>query len=161
MKESPALSIVGRGPPPMIGRKVAILFDEGSDKGMIAKLKGEIEKAGGTAFLVAPKVGELSVSGGKLKADGQLAGSPSVLFDAIASILTPEQAGKLAGDGAAVQWFMDAYGHCKTIGHCPGTQVILDKAGVAKDDGVVPIDEFANIAPKRHWDREPKVRMLA
>jgi hypothetical protein len=33
---------------------------------------------------------------------------------------------------------MDAYGHCKTIAHCPGTQVILDKAGVEKDDGVVP-----------------------
>ncbi|MET0588727.1 MAG: catalase [Novosphingobium sp.] len=161
MKESPALSIVGRGPPPMKGRKVAILFDEGSDKAMVEKLQGEIEKAGGTTFLVAPKVGELNVSGGKLKADGQLAGSPSVLFDAIASILMPDQAAKLANDGAAVQWFMDAYGHCKTIGHCPGTQVILDKAGVMMDEGVVPIDQFAGIAPKRHWDREPKVRMLA
>ena len=67
----------------------------------------------------------------------------SALFDAIASILIPEQADKLAHDGAAVQWFMDAIGHCKTIGHCPGTQVILDKSGVEKDDEVVPIEQFA------------------
>ncbi|MEJ5978927.1 catalase [Novosphingobium sp. PS1R-30] len=161
MKPSPALSIVGQGQPPLTGRKVGLLFAEGSDKAMIDKLKGEIEKAGGTVFLVAPKIGELKLKGGTLKADGQLAGSPSVLFDAIASILMPDQAEQLARDGAAVQWFMDAFGHCKTIGHCPGTQVILDKAGVEPDEGVVPIESFAKIAPARHWDREPKVRMLA
>ncbi len=161
MDDSPALSIVAQGQPPMQGRKIAILFDEGSDKAAIDTLKGQIEDAGGTAFLVAPKVGELALKGGKLKADGQLAGSPSVLFDAVASILMPDQAAKLAKDGAAVQWFMDAYGHCKTIGHCQGTQVILDKAGVEKDAGVVPIEQFAKLAPARHWDREPKVRTLA
>jgi len=26
---------------------------------------------------------------------------------------------------------------------------------------VVSLDQFATVAPKRHWDREPKVRMLA
>ena len=161
MKPSPALSIVEQGQPPMTGRKVGVLFAEGSDKGMIDTLKGAVEKAGGSVFLVAPKVGELKLKGGSLKADGQLAGSPSVLFDAVASILMPDQAELLAKDGAAVQWFMDAYGHCKTIGHCPGTQVILDKAGVEKDAGVVPIEGFAKVAPARHWAREPKVRMLA
>ena len=36
--------------------------------------------AGGSVMLVAPKVGELKLKGGTLAADGQLAGSPSVLF---------------------------------------------------------------------------------
>ena len=127
----------------------------------IDALKSEIEGAGGTAFLVAPKVGGIPVKGGTLKADGQLAGSPSVLFDAVASILMPEAVEKLLKDGAAIQWFMDAYGHCKTIAHCKGTQPLLDAANVEKDEGVVPIEDFMKVGTKRHWDREPRVRDLA
>jgi len=161
MAPSDALSIQKNALDTLDGRKIGILFDEGSDKAAIDKLKSEIETAGGTAFLVAPKVGGIKLKGGTLEADGQLAGSPSVLFDAIASILMPEAAEKLAMQGAAVQWFMDAYGHCKTIAHCPGTQVILDKAGVEKDEGIVPIEAFLQVGARRHWAREPKIRDLA
>ncbi len=161
MPPSPALSIVAQAKPTMQGRKLGILFDEGSDKASIDKLKAEIEKAGGTAFLVAPKIGPLKVKGGTLSADGQLAGSPSVLFNAVASVLMPENAEKLSRDGGAVQWFADAYGHCKTIAHCKGTQIILDKANVEPDAGVVPVEDFAKAGTKRHWEREPKVRILA
>jgi catalase len=161
MAPSNALSIQKQAKELLQGRKVGILFAEGSDKASIDRLKGEIEKAGGTAFLVAPKVGGIKVKGGTLKADGQLAGSPSVLFDAVASILMPDAAETLAKDGAAVQWFMDAYGHCKTIAHCKGTQVLLDKAHVEPDEGVVPIEDFMTVGTKRHWAREPKVRDLA
>ena len=159
---SDKLSIVKQGQPPMKGRKVGVLFDEGSDKAALDGLKKAIEGDGGTVFFVAPKVGELALKGGKMKADGQLAGSPSFLFDAVACAIMPDQAKKLAKDSAAQQWFMDAYGHCKTIGYCPATkEYILDKLGLKIDSGVVPNAEFASIAPARHWDREPKVRMLA
>ncbi len=161
MKSSDALSIQKQAKDTLKGRKVGILFAEGSDKASIDRLKGEIEKAGGTAFLVAPKVGPISVKGGTLKADGQLAGSPSALFDAVASILMPDAAEKLTKDGAAIQWFMDAFGHCKTIAHCPGTKILLAKANVEPDDGVVSIEDFTKAGVKRHWAREPKVRDLA
>ena len=161
LKTSDALSIQKNADDTMEGRKVAILFAEGSDKAVIDKLKGDIESAGGTAFLVAPKVGGIKVKGGTLKADGQLAGSPSVLFDAVASILTEEQATVLSAQGAAVQWFMDAYGHCKTIAHDEATLLLLDKAGVEKDGGVVAIDKFESVGTRRHWAREAKVRDLA
>jgi catalase len=162
MDPSDALSILKHGDVPMKGRKVAILFAEGSDKAAINKLKKGVEDGGGTAFLVAPKVGELAVKGGKLAADGQLAGSPSVLFDAVACAIMPDQAKLLAKDGAALQWFMDAHGHCKTIGYCPATkEFILDKLGIVPDAGVVPNDKFLAVAPRRHWEREPKVRILA
>ena len=161
MKPSDALSIVKQGDPPMTGRKIAILFDEGSDKAAIDKLKAEVEAEGGSALLIAPKVGGLEVKGGTLKADGQLAGSPSVLFDAVALVLAPEAAARLCKEGAAVQFVMDAFGHVKTIGHDAGAKALLDKAGVEPDAGVVSLDQFAKVAPKRHWDREPKVRMLA
>ena len=161
MSPSDALSIVKQGDPPMTGRKVAILFDEGSDKAAIDKLTGEVEKAGGSVFTIAPQVGSLKLKGGTMKADGQLAGSPSVLFDAVAVILAPEAAAKLTRESAAVQFVMDAFGHVKTIGHDAGAQALLDKAGVELDAGVVFLDRFANVAPKRHWDRELKVRTLA
>ncbi len=161
MAVSDALSIVKQGDPPMTGRKIGLLFDEGSDKATIDKLTGEVEAAGGTVFTIAPKVGGLPVKGGTLKADGQLAGSPSVLFDAVALVLSPEAAEKLCKEGAAVQFVMDAFGHVKTIGHDAGAKALLDKAGVEPDAGVVGLDQFAKVAPKRHWDREPKVRTLA
>ena len=161
MDPSDALSIVKQGGPPMTGRKVAILFDEGSDKAAIDALKASIEKAGGSVFTVAPKVGGLKVKGGTLKADGQLAGSPSVLFDAVALVLAPEAAAKLTKEGAAVQFVMDAFAHVKTIGHDAGAKALLDKAGVVPDAGVISLEDFAKVAPKRHWDREPKVRTLA
>ncbi|QNM83075.1 catalase [Sphingomonas sabuli] len=162
MDDSPALSIQQSYDIPMKGRKVAILFDEGSDKSSIDTLKSGIEKDGGTAFLVAPKVGALKLKGGTLAADGQLAGSPSVLFDAVACAMMPDNAKKLAKDSAAQGWFMDAYAHCKTIGYCPATkEFILDKLGIEPDAGVIPNADFLGVAPARHWDREPKVRMLA
>ncbi|NLR71380.1 catalase [Novosphingobium sp. ERN07] len=161
MKPSDALSIQKQAKKTFEGRKVGILFAEGSDKETIDKLKEGVEAEGGSVFLVAPKVGGIAVKGGTLKADGQLDGSPSIMFDAIASVLMPDAAEKLSKQGAAVQWFMDAYGHCKTIAHCKGTQVILDKAGVEKDDGVVPNDQLLSVGPVRHFAREPMIRNLA
>jgi catalase len=87
-------------------------------------------RPGGSVFLVAPKVGPPAGQGrhapGRRPA-GRLA------LGAVRRrrrILMPAQADKLARDGAAVQWFMDAYGHCKVIGHCKGSQVLLDKAAL-------------------------------
>ena len=127
----------------------------------IDAVKKAVTGAGGSVFTVAPKVGGLKLKGGTLKADGQLAGSPSVLFDAVALVLAPEAAAKLSKEGAAVQFVMDAFGHVKTIGHNDGAQALLDQAGVEPDAGVVGLAEFAKIAPKRQWEREPQVRTLA
>ncbi|MBJ7577346.1 catalase [Devosia sp. MC532] len=157
---SDALSIQKQAKKTFEGRKIGILFAEGSDKASIDQLKSDIEGAGGTVFLVAPKVGGIPVKGGTLKADGKLEGSPAVIFDAVASILMPDAAEKLLKNGAAIQWFMDAFAHCKTIAHCKGTQILLDAARVEKDEGVVPIEELISVGPVRHWAREPKVRDL-
>jgi catalase len=161
MNPSDALSIQKQAKRTWAGRKLGLLFAEGSDLAAIERIRTAVAKAGGTVFLVAPKVGGLPLQGGKLAADGQLAGSPSVLFDAVASVLSAERAASLASDGAAVQWFMDAYGHCKTVAHDEGSQALLKKAGVEKDDGVVALDALVGTGAVRHWAREPKVRMLA
>ncbi len=162
MKVSPALSIVGKMKPTLAGRKVGILFDEGSSKADIDRVKADVETAGGKAMLIAPRVGGIKVKGGTLKADGQLAGTPSVLFDAVALVLTRESATKLSEEGAAVDFVRDAFGHLKALGCTADAEALLAKAGIARDEGVTGLDrKFVVAAGKRFFDREPKVRTLA
>ncbi|MGE0744547.1 MAG: catalase [Rhodospirillales bacterium] len=163
MDPSPALSIHRNMKDTLEGRAVGILIADGTDASALATLKSAVEKAGATAVLVAPKVGGVKLSDGKaVKADGQLLGSPSQIFDAVAVVLAPPAVKTLLAEGAAIQWLMDAFGHLKAIGHNPDAKPLLDKAGVEADAGVVGIDAgFVKAAAKRYWDREPKLRMLA
>ena len=162
MQPSPAMSIVRKMKDTLQGRKVGILFDEGSDKAEVERLAAAVQKAGGVAVLIAPKVGGLKLNGGVLQADGQLAGTPSVVVDAIALVLDEAGAKKLAREGAAVQFVMDAFGHLKAIGATKASQPLLDKAGVVADAGITDLGpKFIQAAAQRFFDREPKVRTLA
>ena len=163
LKPSPKLSIQKNMIATLQGRCVAILIDEGSDAVAIQKLKKEIIKAGGSCKLVAPKLKGISLSDKtKINADGQLAGTPSQLFDAIAVILTAKAAELLTKEAAAVQFVSDAFGHLKAIGFNADAMPLLDKAGIAKDEGVKELGkDFTILACKRFWKREPLVRNLA
>ncbi len=162
MKPSPSLSIVAKMKPTLAGRKVGILFAEGSSKVDIDRVKTDVVAAGGTALLIAPKVGGIKVKGGTLKADGQLAGTPSVLVDAIALVLSRDAAEILAKDAAAVDFVRDAFGHLKAIGCNADAQPLLDAAAVVPDVGVTGLDrKFVKAAALRFFDREPNVRTLA
>ncbi|MBA4339616.1 MAG: catalase HPII [Hyphomonas sp.] len=158
---SDALSIQKNWPSTLEGRVVGILFAEGSDKAEIDQLKADVEADGGRVFLVAPKVGATKVTGGTLTADGQLAGSPSMLFDAVAMVLMPDQVEKLIKDSAARDWVTNAYVHLKAIGHCKGSMALLDDCCIAPDDGVIPNEKFVKAAANRFWTREPSIRDLA
>ena len=158
---SDALSIQKNWHDTLEGRHVAIQFDEGSDKSAIDALVKVVTEAKGVAVTVAPKVAGIKVDGGTMKANGQIAGSPSVLFDAVALVLTPEAAEKLARDAAAVGFVADAYAHLKAIGASKGAKTLLDNAGVQPDAGVTDLAGLPKAATLRYWDREPKVRTLA
>ncbi|WP_419825906.1 catalase [Sphingomonas sp.] len=163
MEPSPALRIIeGPLPPDLGGRSVGILIADGSDAKVIAKLKAAIEKKQGRAILIAPKVNVTLSDGSKAAADGQLAGFPSVFVDAIAVVLSADGTKTLVKEAAAVQFVMDAFGHCKAIGATADAQPLLDRAGVEKDGGVTDLGEtFIAAAAKRFYEREPKIRTLA
>ncbi|WP_404714052.1 catalase [Sphingomonas sp. MMS24-J13] len=165
MEPSPALRIIEgpRAPKSIEGRTIAILIADGSDAAAVDTLTSQIGDAGGRPVIVAPKVGGAKMSDGSLlPADFQLAGGPSVLFDAVALALSAEGCAALLKEAAAVQFVMDAFGHLKAIGHTAEAQPLLDKAGVEPDDGVTGLDKaFIAAAAKRFWDREPKLRTLA
>jgi catalase len=163
MPPSDALSIHKNMKPTLEGRAVGILIAEGSDAGQLKSLVDAVTKAKGKAVIVAPKIGGATLSDGKLqKAHGQLAGTPSQLFDAVAIIMSEKGCAGLINEGAAVQWAMDAFGHLKAIGASDTAQPLLDKAGVKPDSGVTGLDAaFIKAASQRFYEREPGVRTLA
>ena len=165
MKTSPALQIIGKMKDTLMGRTIGILIADGSDGVVIKKIKKAATDAGATVKIVAPKVGGAKLADGSMfPADGQLAGTPSVLFDAIAVILSEEGAKALSKESAAIDFVRDAFGHLKAIAADKGGQALLKAANVGKDAGVVDagnIDAFMAAAKTRQWDREKSVRTLA
>jgi catalase len=163
MAPSDALSIQKNMRDTLEGRAVGILITDGSDAKQLKAVIAAVEAAKGKAVIVAPKIGGATLSDGKVrKADGQLAGTPSQLFDAVAIILSDEGCAAMVKEGAAVQFVMDAFGHLKAIGASDAARPLLDKAGVDLDAGVTGLDDsFVAAAKKRFYDREPAVRMLA
>jgi len=163
LEPSPKLRIIGNMRETLEGRTVGVLIADGSDGAVVQTLKIAVEKAGGTAKLIAPKVGAVKLAdGSEIEADGQLAGTPSVTVDAIAVVLSDKGTKQLLKEAAAVQFVMDAFGHLKAIGFSDEAKPLLDKAGVEPDDGVVPVGSgFIEAAKQRFFDREPKLRTLA
>ena len=168
MKPSPALRIVGKYPESLMGRAVGILVTDGADGAVVKAVRKAAEAEGASVKIVAPKVGGVTLRSGKrLAADGQLAGAPSVLFDAVALVISDEGCAELMGDSAAIDFVHNAFVHLKAIGFTAAAQPLLDKAGVVADAGVVDLgakggtEAFLPPARTRQWAREPSVRMLA
>ena len=113
--------------------------------------------------LVAPKIGGVVTSDGELIAAHQkIDGGPSVLYDAVAILVSADGAAKLAADPAAKDFVTDAHAHCKFIAYHPDAAPLLDAAGVLGevDEGYVALENrsaattFVERCRKlRHWDR--------
>jgi catalase len=165
MKPSPALQIIGKMKDTLQGRAIGILIADGSDGALVKKIKKAAIEAGAAVKIVAPKVGGAKLAGGSMmSADGQLAGMPSVLFDAVAIVLSEESAKALSQESAAVDFVRDAFGHLKAIAADEGAKTLLKTANIGKDAGVVSAhdeDAFIAAAKTRQWNREKSVRMLA
>jgi len=165
LKPSPALSILAKAKKTLEGRKIGVLIADGTDAALVKELTVAARKAKANIEFVAPKVGGAVGSDRKLiEADLQLAGGPSVLFDAVFVALSADGAAMLKKEAAAVAWVHDAYSHCKVIGATEGAQALLDMAGAMKDEGVLAggsVDSFISVASNgRVWSREPKVRTV-
>ncbi|MFA5495672.1 MAG: catalase [Porticoccaceae bacterium] len=161
---SPALQIIGKMKQTLATRQVGILVDDGSDAATVAALRKAAEDAGAAVKIVAPKIGGAKAKRGEnLAADGQLAGTPSVMFDAVALVLSDAAGRKLSAEAAAVDWVRDAYGHLKAIATDSGARQVLAAAGIDPDPGVLDATDtkgFVKAAMTRQWAREPGLRTL-
>jgi catalase len=163
MQPSDALSILKRSAP-VAGRCLGILVSDGADGAVVEALKAAADEAGASVRIIAPKVGGVKLKGGRhLPADEKIDGAPSVLFDAVALILSDEGAAQLTGEKAALDFVSDAFAHCKAIGHTAASAALIDKAGVEPDDFVLALSGGAKALvgklSTRAWDREVKVKL--
>ncbi len=164
---SPMLSILAKAKPTLQGRTVGMLVSEKADTGTLAAVRREVVAAGGVLKVVALKVGGVTGSDGTpVKADMQLAGAPSVLFDAVALLVSEAGADALLREAAAVDFARNAYSHCKVIGCTAGAVRLLIRAGMTEVGaaGVLALSDagaFVAAAEQgRIWDREAKVQTV-
>jgi catalase len=117
-------------------------------------------------FYILPFIagGALAAGGKFIAADFQLAGGSSVLFDTVYLALSEDGADAISNEAAAVAWVHDAFAHLKVIGATAESQVLLEKAGVLADDGIVtdasPEAFLDRAAAGRVWKREPQIRTV-
>ncbi len=165
LKTSDMLSIVKKMKPGLATKTVGCLVADGTDAEQVLALEAALGRVGAHLKIVAPKIGGATAADGRvLEADFQLAGGPSVLFDAVYVSLSEAGAKMLSTEAAAVGWVHDAFAHLKVIGASADSQALLDAAGVVADSGVLVGGEsggFMDAAAKgRIYDREPSVRTV-
>ena len=162
MKPAPSLRLLEKYPQTPKGRAIGVLVTDGADGKIVEAIKAAAVKAGAGVKIVAPNIcGVTLKDGARLEADGQLAGTPSVFFDSVALVLSKEGCATLLHDQAATEFVSNAFAHLKTITHTPEAKPLLEKAGVAPDEGVVDAGDAAGVvrgAANRHYAREPSLR---
>jgi catalase len=108
------------------------------------------------------------MDGSWIDARHMIDGGPSVLFDAVALILTEEGAERLSREAAARDFVADAFAHCKFIGFTAGALPLLRMSGVDPDadegmialDGSAAVGKFLESCRKlRLWGREMAVKL--
>jgi catalase len=146
-----------------------VLVSPGADAALLKRLQTAVEKEGSVMEVVAPKVGGVAAADGKwIEGKHMIDGGPSVLFDAVALILSEEGAERLAGEAAARDFVADAFAHCKFIAFTQGAIPLLQKAGVdpEEDEGLIELSGPKAIAgfiescrKLRLWGREMAVKL--
>ena len=162
LKPSPALSILRNGPESFQGRKLGILVTDGVNSDLLQMLQGAADSEGAVVKIIAPQVGGVEADGGGwIPADEKLDGAPSILFDAV--VLLPSIAGaqELASLPQARDFVADAFAHCKFIGLTDAATLLLEKAGIARDAGVIDLKTgkgatafLRSCRALRFWERE-------
>ena len=164
---SDALSIAKNGPDSFKGRKLGILMTDGADAEVFAALTAACEKEGTSWEVIAPKIGGVTLSDrSKVPAKQKIDGGPSVLYDAVALVVSEKGAALLAKDAPTKDFINDAFAHCKFVGYTVAANALFQAAGVRDkiDAGFVALKEERDAAKLiktcrnlRFWDRENAV----
>jgi catalase len=161
---SAALSIALNGPTSFEGRKLGILVTDGAPAKVVTGLARAMKAIGATVEVIAPAIFGVEADDGTLvEAQQQLAGGPSVIYDAVVLAFGPQGSETIAAMPAARDFVADAYAHCKYIGYTEGAADLMKASlgdrpldeGVIALDGKASIDAFAKeLTNLRVWERE-------
>ncbi len=160
---SPALSIQRKAPGSFEGRVLGVLCSEGASSLLLGRLAAVALTEGARLKLVCPTIhGIVDDAGLPHPADEMLAAGKSVLFDAVAVVLGPNDAETIAQIPAAQDFLRDAHAHCKFIG-VSGADALIVASGMAGkgDAGHFELEEADDAEAflqacraLRHWPRE-------
>jgi catalase len=101
---------------------------DGIDGDLIAALKRAREKERATLELIAPTIaGVQTGDGSRIDAQQKLEGGPSVLYDAVALLLSAAGAGMLVDQPAARDFIADAFAHAKFIAYTEAAKPTADQ----------------------------------
>ncbi|MDP2732124.1 MAG: catalase [Hoeflea sp.] len=168
LKPSPKLSIIANGPDSFKGRKMGVLLSDGVDIDLVKALEAALTKEGAMIEFVAPEIGGVEASDGTwIEAQQKIDGGPSVLYDAVAILVSEAGAKKLAKMPPARDFAADAFAHCKFIAYAAAARPLLEKAGIWADldDGCRELGKKTDAAgfvemcrALRFWDREKALK---
>jgi catalase len=163
LKESPALSIVRNGPSSFVGRKVGALISDGVDVDLLKSVKNALEEEGALLELIAPMVGGVAASDGSwIEADQQIDGGPSVLYDAVALLVSETGAELAANESTARDFVSDAFAHLKFVAYARSAMPLVRKVlsnddldgGFIELEDATNVDKFIQACRKlRFWER--------
>jgi catalase len=166
LEKSAALSIILNGPKSFQGRKLGILVTDGANSEIVESLIKTFEEEKATVDIISLKVSGAKLSNGKhLKANHQLDGAPSVVFDAVAIITSSSDVQKLINEPTARDFVSDAFAHFKFIAYVEEALPLFEKAGIRQelDQGCISLNKenvkkfFSQCGELRFWKRELKL----
>ena len=170
LQPSDALSILKNGPQSFKGRKLGILVTDGVDIALFNALVQSVKDEGATYEVVAPMIGGVQASDGTMiPANQKINGGPSVLYDAVALLISEAGAPLISQEATARDFVADAFAHVKFIGYTQPATVLFDKAGISQslDDACIALTRPTDAASfikacraLRFWDREAKVNVV-
>jgi catalase len=171
LEKSPALSILLNGPESFSGRKVGALVTDGVDGELLEALRSALEEEGAQLKIISPMVGGVQAAGGTwIEADEKIDGGPSVVFDAVALLISEEGAAMLANESTARDFVADAFAHLKFIAYSDTALPLMAKVGIGEedlDDGCIALtsheeaESFVKACQKlRFWERAAAVKQV-
>ncbi|WP_303831618.1 catalase [Asticcacaulis taihuensis] len=165
---SDALSILKNPPPSLAGRKIGVLLSDGASADVFNAVTAAADMNGVVVEIIAPMIDGVELDDGTwVKAHYKIDGGPSVLFDAVAILLSAEGASLLDKKAAARDFIADAFAHMKYIGYSAEALPLLEKAAGGLDEACVELAStaavdvyFQALTALRYWAREPLVNAI-
>ncbi len=113
-----------------------MLVSDGASAAAVKALRSAVKAEGMLMEVVAPTIAGATLDDGTTVAGDQMVGGgPSVLYDAVAVIVSEDGAAALAAVPPAKDFVADAHAHAKFVAYTPEAAALFGAAGVTELDG--------------------------
>ena len=163
LKTSPKLSILKNTLNSFKGRHLGLLASNGIDASIFNALIKKAKKEGIHVSVIAPQINGITLSDGThITAQEKIGGGPSVLYDAVAVLLTNTESLKPMDLHKIEEFLKDAHLHAKFIGYSPSALPLIKQLHLPLDNGMLLLKskllaiDFINLCKAlRFWQRVP------